>query len=390
MIDASSVRVSPDDALVAFIERLGDGSGWVSVVDRTGSFRRLTEKWSGIADGMAWTASGDEVWFNASEVGLNFALHAVTRDGRERIVDPTGLLHIEDVAADGRALITHDLIRAGMVGLAPGETRERDLSWLDFSTPMDLSSDGRTIAFSESGAGAGTKPVAYIRRTDGSPAIRMGESSAMALSPDAKWLAHLNENRKAIELLPIGPGTARRLDPGVLESILPVAGWTPDGKTFVFAANEPGKRRRLFVQAIDGSGAARPITPEGVARAGHSMIISPDSAEVLGTGPRGSTVRYPLDGAAAPKPLTGLTPDDAPLEWHADGKAIWILNQATTPPIIERLDIASGRRQRLHEISVSDPGGATSGRVLITPDGRGYVYGYVRQLSDLFVVRGLK
>ena len=104
LVDASSVRVSPDDKFAAFIERLGDGSGWVSIVDRAGTFKRLTQKWSGMADGLAWTASGDEVWFNASDVGLNFALHAVSRDGRERIVDPTGLLHIEDVAADGRAL----------------------------------------------------------------------------------------------------------------------------------------------------------------------------------------------------------------------------------------------------------------------------------------------
>ena len=160
LLDPSSLRVSPDNKFVAFIERLGDGSGWVSIVDRAGVFKHLSKQWPGIADGLAWTALGDEVWFNASEVGLNFALHAVTRDGRERIVEPTGLMHISDVAADGRTLITHDLIRAGMVGLAPGETRERDLSWLDFSRPSDLSIDGRMVAFTESGAGAGTKPVA--------------------------------------------------------------------------------------------------------------------------------------------------------------------------------------------------------------------------------------
>ena len=392
MWGASSVRVSPDDKLVAFIENLGDGSGWVSVVDRAGQFRRLTQHWPAVAGGLAWTTSGDEVWFNASDVGLNFALHAVTRDGRERIVDPTGLLHIEDAAAGGRVLITHDLIRAGIVGLVPGETRERDLSWLDFSRPSDLSSDGRIIAFTESGAGAGRNPVAYIRRTDGSPAIRLGESAAMALSPDNQWLAHLDEKRKAIELLPIGPGTARRLDPGPLESIIPIAAWTPDGKALVFAANEPGHRRRLFTQAVDGGVRARPITPEGVVRAGQAMIVSPDSAEVLAGGPRGATMRYRLDGAMPPRPLAGLTPTDSALRWSADGKAIWIFNRATTPPVIQRLDIASGRRQHWREISVSDPAGINPDwdRVLITPDGRGYVYGYSRQLSDLFVVQGLK
>jgi eukaryotic-like serine/threonine-protein kinase len=392
LIDASSLRVSPDDKLVAFIERGGDGAGWVSVVDRAGVFKHLSQKWPGIADGLTWTASGDEVWFNASEVGLNFALHAVTRDGRERIVEPTGLMHISDVSRDGRTLITHDLIRAGMVGLAPGETRERDLSWLDFSRPSDLSIDGRMVAFTESGAGAGTKAVAFVRGTDGSPAIRIGESGAMALSPDSQWLAHLEASRKAIELLPIGPGTARRLDPGSLEAILPVAAWTADGKSLVFAAYEPGRRRRLFVQPVDGSGPARPITPEGVTRAGQSMIVSPDGVEVLGTGPGGSTMRYRLDGTGTPTPLTGLTANDTALRWHANGKEIWLLNAATKPPVIERLEIASGRRQRWREILVSDPAGLAPdwNRVLVTPDGRGYVYGYQRQLSDLFVVQGLK
>ena len=122
----------------------------------------------------------------------------------------------------------------------------------------------------------------------------------MAFSPDAQWLAHMDTSRNAIELLPIGPGTARRLDPGSLQSIPPLAAWTADGKSLVFAANEPGRRRRLFVQPVDGSGPARPITPEGVSRAGQSMIVSPDGAEVLGTGPRGSTMRYRLDGTGAP------------------------------------------------------------------------------------------
>ena len=122
------------------------------------------------------------------------------------------------------------------------------------------------------------------------------------------------------------------------------------------------------------------------------MIVSPDGAEVLGTGPRGSTMRYRLDGTGAPTPLTGLTSNDTALRWHADGKAIWILNTATRPQAIERLEIASGRRQRWREISLSDPAGLGPdwNRVLVTPDGRGYIYGYSRQLSDLFVVQGLK
>ena len=66
-------------------------------------------------------------------------------------------------------------MRAGMIGLAPGEAREHDLSWLDWSVPSSLSPDGHMILFQEAGEGGGPRYAIYIRKTDGSPAIRLGE-----------------------------------------------------------------------------------------------------------------------------------------------------------------------------------------------------------------------
>ncbi len=98
-----------------------------------------------------------------------------------------------------------------MIGLAPGEIKERDLSWLDWSTPNDLTADGKTVLFSESGEGGGPKYAVYLRKTDGSPAIRLSDGAGMALSPDGKWaLARSNTTPAPLVLLPTGVGEAHR------------------------------------------------------------------------------------------------------------------------------------------------------------------------------------
>ena len=63
-------------------------------------------------------------------------------EGRAKLLD--GLLGFK-LGVEGRALITRDAMRAGAVGLAPGERKERDLSWQDWTVPVDVSGDGKTL-----------------------------------------------------------------------------------------------------------------------------------------------------------------------------------------------------------------------------------------------------
>ena len=133
--------------------------------------------------------------------------------GKERLLarEP-GTLTLQDVARDGRVLLTRDVPRVGMVGLAPGATKERDLSWLDWSAPRDLSADGSTLLFTESGEAGGDNYAAYIRKTDGTPAIRLGDGGAIALSPDLKWaIGGLPRPPVQFYLLPTGAGEQRPL-----------------------------------------------------------------------------------------------------------------------------------------------------------------------------------
>src|SRR4029450_2277515 len=131
---------------VAFLDhpQFGDDSGSVALIDRAGKKTTLSAGWSS-AQGLGWSLSGEEIWFTATEGGSNRALHAVTRSGRQRTLTRSpGVLTLQDISADGRALLNHSSERIGMVGLsADGKTQY--LSWLDWSRAPCLSDDGGTI-----------------------------------------------------------------------------------------------------------------------------------------------------------------------------------------------------------------------------------------------------
>ena len=58
---------------------------------------------------------------------------------------------------------------------------------------------------------------------------------------------------------------------------------------------------------------------------------------------------------------------------------------------VYRVEIATGRRELWKEFSLPDPTGVTGiGCAAITPDGKTFVFTYSQQLSDLYLVEGLK
>ena len=386
-----NMRVSPDGSLVAVQEMNASGGGWITLVDRKGQAKRMTGEFSGFGNGLIWSRTGDEVWFSASAVGLNFGIHGVTRSGVQRVVHQAfGNQYIQDQTADGRVLIVHEWNRAGMVALAPGEQHERELSWLDFSRPFDLSADGTMVSFTESGAGVGPVSSAFVRPTDGSPAIRIGEGQSGGVSPDGNHLLMIEPGRRTLKVVPIGAGDVRRIDIGS-PKIISNTDWTPDGTRIVFAAREAGHLPRLFVVPAAG-GPVRTITPEGVAGfgGGSPLVVSSDSRYILARD-RGKVWRYPIEGGD-PLPLMGLVPGDTPVRWSADGRSIWVLGGALPTIQVFELDVATGRRTLWREIATVDPAGFVRDflRLLISADGKSYVYGYLRTLSDLYIADGVK
>jgi DNA-binding winged helix-turn-helix (wHTH) protein len=382
----SHARLSPRGDRIAFLDHptLHDDQGVVAMVDLAGHREVLSSGWES-EEGLAWAPDGNEVWFSATRAGLERRIFAVDLAGHQRLAyRALGGVTLQDIAQDGQVLLTRDENRAGMIGLAPGAAKEKDLSWLDWSLPSDLSSDGNTLLFGEEGEQSGPTYTVATRDLNGSAPVALGEGMAGDLSPDGKWAA-ASISYKRIELLPTGVGTSRRIDPGGIEQFSHVIHWSPDGKQLVFPANLPGQSARCFIQNIDG-GKPKPVTPEGVT----GCWISPDGQAVVGQSREDSNLAqlYPLDGSA-PHPVPGLLPGEAFL-WSGDPHVLYVYQWKRQPLRIYRLNVVTGQRQFFKELRANDPIGLCDmSHVLISRDGRAYVFSYTRMLSDLFLVKGL-
>jgi len=381
------IRVSPKGNSIAFIDHptLGDDGGSVAIVDPSGKKTTLSTGWDSI-QGLAWAASGDEVWFSATRTGGDRSLYAVDLSGKLRLLARVpGELTLLDVGHDGKVLLTRGNDRAGLIGLAPGATKEKDLSWLDWSTPGDLSADGTTMLFTESGEGGGPKYAVLLRKTDGSPAIRLSDGNGVALSPDGKWAVFRpNVAPAPLMLLPTGVGESKVLFQDAINHLW--ARWLPDGKTLVFTGNEPGHAARLYVQA-DGEAKPRAISPEGVNR---DVVLSPKGDLVANTGPDGKIYLFPVAGGE-PILVKNTEAGEVPTGWSADGMSVYVYKFGEVPANVFQLDIGTGQRKPWKQLVPGDSAGIDTIRGLVfSANGNAYVYGYIRTLSDLYLVDGVK
>jgi len=388
----SHPRVSPKGDLVAFLDhpQFGDDSGTVAMVDRNGRKTTLSQNWSS-SQGLGWSPSGEEIWFTATESGGNRGLRAVSRSGRQRaMVRSPGALTLQDVSPEGRVLVIHANERVGMVGVG-ADGKERNLSWLEWSRGGLLSDDGATLAFTEEAEGGGPGYSVYMRKTDGSPAVRLGEGEALALSPDGKWVlsARVRLNPVPLVLLPTGAGEPRLLPGDAIHHDSLPAAFSPDGRRIVFVGHEQSHGRRTWVQEL-GGGKARPITPEGVVGA----VLSPDGRLLAAVGPDQKVAIYPVDGGPSqPLSIEGLEPNDVLLTWSADRRFLFAGsgNRQALIARVYRIEIATGRREIWKEFSLPDSTGVRGIRCnAMTPDGKAFIFTYGQQLSDLYLVDGLR
>lgn len=321
---------------------------------------------------------------------MNDAIYAVTLSGRKRLIyRMPGRLNLHDISRDGRLLVVRDNIRAGIVCLAPGETKERDLSWFDSSGVSDPSDDGKTLLLSETGEGAAAYGESYytiyLCNTDGLPPKRLGDGYPISLSPDGKWvLANLRDaSPPQLVLRPTGIGESKPLPHNNI-SFREQGSWFPDSKHLVLIGNEPEHRARCYIQEIEG-GEPRPITPEGIA----GRLITPDGKFIIAGGAQQKRAFYPVEGGEA-RPISGLEDQDVLIRFSGDGRSLYVA-QGSLSTRIYRVDLESGYRELWKEIMPADLTGLLFiQRPRLSSDGKSYAYDYIRELTDLFLVDGLK
>ncbi len=386
----SHIRFNHKGDKIAFMEHPvpGDDRGYVSVIDLNGKVERLTRDYPS-EDGLTWTPDDKEIWFSANQEssGILYSTHAVTMDKKDRVVlnSPVNV-RVQDIAKDGRVLLATENYRidSAMGDIATGATR--DLTWVDNAWGQVISNDGKWMVFSTQEPGGTTNYSVFLRKSDGSPAVKLGEGDDIAISPDDKWVVSNLLAAHTIMLLPLGAGESRSIHSDTIEFDSDRgAPFLPDNKRFLSNGHLAGRPARTYMLSVDGED-PKPVTPEGVVY----VLLSPDGKTMLTQDSRGQFALTPLDGGN-PRPLNSIPPADLPVQWMKDGNTLIIREAGERSVNTYQLDVLTGAKKPWKTFLPKDKV-ALQGiyQFQITPDGAHYMIVEQHIFSSLFVVSGLK
>jgi Tol biopolymer transport system component len=389
----SPIAVSPDGTRVAVVELQSDRTrSRLLAIERGGEKRVLAAGLRGRPAGLAWSADSREVYFVGGATGESQALRAVDLTGNQRVILPAvgAGLRLHDVAPDGRMLVERSSWRKGLVCRQSAEPRDREIAWLDGSDVRGISGDGLSVLFRESGDGGGAMDGGvYLRRCDGSPALRLGNGEPFAISPDGRWALTLGPDPdREIILLPTGAGAPRRI---ALPGIRPAwAAFVPDGARIAVGHESDKGEALVSVVALQGGSPRRLAAPRMSA---GGLAFSPDGSSLAYVAADGRPMVASLSSGHA-KELPGIpvARDEVLRGWSADGQYLYFAWTMGVPARVSRREIATGKTSSWLELAPEDSSGVTGvSSVAFTPDGRGWAYSYDRiEASDLFVVEGLR
>ena len=376
-------RVSLDGKLVAFFDfdvEVGDYA--LCIVGPNHPRQVLSKGWRAIG-ALNWSPDR-EIWFSGGQLGGDPALYAVTLSGVQRLITQTGgMIVMQDVARDGRVLLSTVNSRLGIL-YAPREgASQRDLSWLDSSLIYELSNDGQSLVFVELSNGQGRNSAIYLRKADGSPAVQLGYGNRPSLSPDGKWVAciHHELDRSSLMLLPTGPGESKF--PKIEGIHIDGVEWFPDNKRILFTGNETGRPMRTWIYDPE-TNKTTPVTPEGT----RGIRVSPDGRAFITVDPH-KLLLTPVSGGESTA-VVDLEPGETVVRWSGDGRYLFMQQRDAASIKIIRLAVATHRKEPWMVVKVPEPGATFFGPLALSADGKACASTFQRDLANLFLVRGLQ
>lgn len=382
----SHVRVSPAGDRVAFVHHpvRHDDSGSLMVASSGGETRVLVKDWAAMS-GIAWHRVTGEIWFSGSQGNAARSLWAVSGTGDVRpVAQAPGGITIADISPGGSVLLARESRRLEMVVGGAGQP-DREITWYDWSRIQEMSADGNSILFEESGDGAGGRPVSFLYKLGEAKAMRLGEGRAMGLTSDGKWALLLNDrDRGLLRLAPLGPGESRPIPRSGLT--YQWARFLPGDRELLAQGNEPGKGLRLYRVPLDGK-APEAITEPTVVR---NAAISPSGAEVAILDAGGRLVIHPIRGGAA-RVIPASEPL-APLLWT--GRKLVVqhtVSYTEVPARVSILDLDTGAIIPWRLVGPADVTGVNAiTRILVTEGLRHWAFNCRRVQGELFVASGLR
>jgi eukaryotic-like serine/threonine-protein kinase len=385
----SHPRISPDGKWIAFADHqngTGDDEGSVAVISSDGKEKEkiLTSGWTTL-QGIVWSPAGNEIWFTASNSGSAANPRAVTLSGKLRTITTVpGGMWLEDVRNGVALAVTHHR-RIGIRGVPPGGKEERELGWFGWSILSDLTSDGRKVLFDEESDGGGPNYTVFLRDTDGSPPVRIGDGVSLAVSHDAKWVTTQPAKGGPLSVVPTGAGQARQLTHDSVN--YQRVRWLAGDKEILATGIESGHGLRDYLIEVS-SGSAKPITPEGVGGA----YPSPDGRSTAVIGQGGKWGIWPLDGSGL-RLIPGLDANYRVSGWSPDGQSLYAVSRRGHEKTVNvyRVNTVTGKMELWKTFGEGLAAGASSGiGSYLAGDSGAYAYLYVQTLSQVYVVRGMK
>jgi eukaryotic-like serine/threonine-protein kinase len=385
----SGMRVSPDGQHVAYFHHPenDDDRGEVMLVDRGGKQTALSTGWESL-EGLAWSPSGKEVWFSAASSGEEYCIRAASLSGQTRtIYCGTSPTMIHDALPNGKSLVSSEDTRMSMQLVLHGRSDGKDLSWLDNVYNPRLSSDGSIVSFTDQSSRGGNDYTVYTRKTDGSPAVKIGGGEfASDISPDGKsvLLFCADDPQQRIQILPVGAG-----QPVILhwDGMVPNWGtWFADGQHIVFAGSMGGDPT-FPMYMTDRSGA----TPRKISKySARSPVASSDGKSVIVV--KDGKPQLQVIGEDEPREIPGVTEEDFIIAWTDDPKVVYVHTRKGVTRVIEKLHLDTGKREPWQIWNPTDPVGVLPPSVppAITPDGSKMMFSQRRQLSTLYRSDNLK
>ena len=186
-------------------------------------------------------------------------------------------------------------------------------------------------------------------------------------------------------LVPTGPGEIRFVSEAGLH-YEECGKWLPDGRRIVFAAREAKGGVRLYVQDVNGG---KPVATRRKIRPPQSPVRQRLTRRRARRGVRpGAPPDAFSTKEGASRPVLGVEPDDGPVRWSGDGRFLYVAQGSK----VFRIDPFNGQRTPWKEFAPPDPAGVRSGNwfVVLSANGMSYFYSFQTQLSELYLVQGLR
>ncbi len=382
----SDLRVFSKDK-IAFAEHpmLEDDAGRVMLMNSSGQARVLSSGWASLA-GLAWPASGREVWFTAASSGIERALMAVDLSGHLRELARTpGGLQLHDIAPTGQVLIARTTERMTMTLRDVNQPAGRDISWLDWSRAVAISSDGKLVLFDESGSGGGKDYSVYIYRPRLNSTERIGTGRAMDLSPEGKWaLTQSSSDATKLSWISIQNKSSTPVMTGGMSYRWAKFIGSRDVPEILFEGSGPNKDAQIYRQRLpDG----HPI-PLSISINCDAPIIDESGRFAMVTDGGHEITLFELTNGRTRSIKTAKSV--YPVAFVNDNE-ILTSKRDNGSIILESLNLQTGASSLYRRLdSVVPPGVAGLFPLYIAKDLHTVVYSSQQNISDLFVVTGLK